>query len=230
MVGKIGLRVEPEIERATKEQIEKLKPYACAQISDGLNKFYTMDSGIRQLFPADKFIGTAITIKTRSADNLLIHKAISLIQPGDVLVVDTQGCVNYSLMGELMVTCMKKMGAIGIVADGCVRDIVDLEKIGIPVFARGTTPAVGDKDGPGEINVPISCGGVVVMPGDIVIGDADGVVVIPKADVDDVTKNAEKKAFYERKRRDGIARGELIKPDVDELLAQKGLIIAEKTN
>lgn len=230
MVGKIGLRVETEIERATKEQIELLKPYACAQVSDGLNKFYTMDSGIRQMFPADKFIGTALTVKTRSADNLMLHKAISLIEQGDVLVIDTQGCVNYSLMGELMVTCMEKLGAVGIVADGCVRDIADLEKIGVPVFARGTTPAVGDKDGPGEINVPISCGGVVVMPGDIVMGDQDGVVVIPKADVDDVIKSAEKKSLYEQKRREGIARGELIKPDVDELLAKKGLVFAEKVS
>ena len=227
MIGEIGFRIEQNIERASKEQMEALKPFACAQLSDGLNKFYTMDSGIMQMFPADKFIGTAITVKTRSADNLMLHKAISLIKPGDVLVIDTQGCVNYSLMGELMVSSMEKLGLVGIVADGCIRDIEDLEKIGLPVFARGTTPAVGDKDGPGEINVPICCGGVVVMPGDVIVADSDGIVVIPKADLDVVAKKAEKKAFYESKRREAIARGELIKADVDELLAKKGLIITE---
>ena len=225
MIGKIGFRIEQEFERAPKQQLEMLEPFACAQVSDGLNKFYTMDSGIRQMFPADKFIGPAITVKTRSADNLLVHKAISLIQPGDVLVIDTQGCINYSLMGELMVTCMAKLGLAAIVADGCVRDIEDLRKIGIPVFARGTTPAVGDKDGPGEINVPIACGGVVVTPGDAVMGDADGVVVIPKADIADAAENAAQKACYEKKRRESIAQGNLIKPDVDELLGKKWLVL-----
>lgn len=227
MIGKIGFRIEQEIERAPKERLEMLRPFACAQVSDGVNKFYTMDSGIRQMFPAVRFIGPAITVKTRSADNLLVHKAISLIQPGDVLVIDTQGCTNYSLMGELMVTCMEKLGLAAIVADGCVRDIEDLKKIGIPVFARGTTPAVGDKDGPGEINVPIACGGVVVMPGDAVMGDADGVVVIPKADIADSAENAAQKAGYEKKRRESIAQGNLIKPDIDKLLEKKGLVLPE---
>lgn len=224
MIGKIGFRVETEIERLPFGQLELLYPFACAQLSDGVNKFYTMDSGIRQLFHAPRFIGSAITVKTRSADNLMVHKAISLIRPGDVLVVDTQGCRNYSLMGELMVSCMKHLGLVGIVADGCVRDLDDLEKIGIPVFARGTTPAVGDKDGPGEINVPISCGGVVVMPGDVVVGDADGVVVIPKADIAEVATQAARKASYEEKRRQSIADGVYVKPDVDASLAKKGLI------
>ena len=225
MVGKIGFRVETEIQRTSAEEFAALCPFACAQLSDGVNKFYTMDSGIRQMFPAPKFIGSALTVKTRSADNLMVHKAISLIRPGDVLVVDTQGCVNYSLMGELMVSCMKHLGLAGIVVDGCVRDLADLEELGVPVFARGTTPAVGDKDGPGEINVPIACGGVVVMPGDVVVGDRDGVVVIPKESIADVAAQAAQKKFYEEKRRKAIAEGVYIKPDVDELLAKKGLTL-----
>jgi len=218
IVGKLGFRYRKDIERADPKWRRELERYAAANLSDGLNKLYTMDCGIRQLFPARKMIGTAITVKVRSGDNFMLHKAMDLVQPGDVLVVDTQGCNAYAVAGEIMVTCMDKLGVAGLVVDGTVRDVLELEKIGMPVFARGSVCGAGDKDGPGEVNFPIACGGVVVNPGDYVVGDADGVVVIPKEDVEEALKGAAKKVANEAKRHEQIAAGQYCKPGLDQLI------------
>lgn len=224
IVGKLGFRYIAEIERPDPKWSEKLLEYATCNISDGLNKLYTMDCGIRQMFPSRKFAGPAVTVKVRSGDNFMLHKAISLVQPGDVLVVETQGCNAYAVCGDLMVSCMDKLGVAGLVVDGTVRDIETLREIGMPVFARGTVCGAGDKEGPGEVNFPVACGGVVVNPGDLVVGDDNGVVVIPKDDIEEAIAGADKKLAAEAKRRKEIAEGQYVKGGLDEIMRAKGII------
>ena len=221
--GKIGFRYRETIDRPAQDLLKALGALAAANLSDGMNKFYTMDCGIRRMFPCPRMFGPAVTVKVRAGDNMMLHKAIELVSPGDILVVETQGCNAYAVMGELMVSSMAGMGVAGIVVDGTVRDLGDLEKIGVPVFARGTVCGAGDKDGPGEINFPISCGGVVVQPGDVVVGDGDGVVVVPAADIEIVLENARKKVAYEEKRKEEIKSGIFVKPGLDEILRQKNV-------
>lgn len=224
IVGKIGFRYIPEIERPDPKWAKKLLDYSSCNISDGLNKFYTMDCGIRQMFPARKLAGPAVTVKVRIGDNFMLHKGISLVQPGDVLVVESQGGNSYAVCGDLMVSCMDKLGVAGIVVDGTVRDIEVLREIGMPVFARGTVSGAGDKDGPGEVNFPVACGGVVVNPGDLVFGDENGVVVIPRNDIEEVFAGADKKLAAEEKRHAEIASGIYVKSGLDEVMKQKGVI------
>lgn len=222
--GKIGFRYIEDIERADPEIVQRAQNYSAANLSDGMNKFYTMDYGIKQMYDVSKMVGTAVTVKVRSGDNLMLHKALGLIKPGDVLVVETQGGNNYAVAGELMVRCMKEIGLAGMVVDGTVRDLDECKKIGLPIFARGTVCGAGDKMGPGEVNFPVACGGVVVMPGDIVVGDKDGVVVIPKEDANDVFSAADKKLAAEKKRHIEIDNGIYVKPDVEENMIKHGFV------
>lgn len=224
IVGKLGFRYIDEVDRPDPKWAKKLLEYATCNISDGLNKLYTMDCGIRQMFPSCKMAGPAVTVKVRAGDNFMLHKAISLVKPGDVLVVETQGCNAYAVCGDLMVSCMDKLGVAGLVVDGTVRDIETLREIGMPVFARGTVCGAGDKDGPGEVNFPIACGGVVVNPGDLILGDENGIVVIPKDDIEEAIAGADKKLEQEAKRREGIAAGEYVKGGLDDVMRAKGAI------
>ena len=154
----------------------------------------------------------------------MLHKSLGLVRPGDVLVVDTCGCRTNSILGELIATAAFSAGLAGIVIDGGIRDIRELREHGFPIFARFITPAVGDKDGPGEINYPISCGGVPVHPGDIVVGDENGVVVVPPQDAQAVLEGAKKKQEYEKKRMQAIRDGVLVNPSIDQQLRSKGVI------
>jgi len=222
--GKIGFRYIEDIERADPETVQRAHNYSAANLSDGMNKFYTMDYGIKQMYDTPKMVGTAVTVKVRSGDNLMLHKALGLIKPGDVLVVETQGGNNYAVAGELMVRCMKEIGLAGMVVDGTVRDLDECKKIGLSIFARGTVCGAGDKMGPGEVNFPVACGGVVVRPGDIVVGDKDGVVVIPKEDAIDVFSAADKKLAAEKKRHEEIDNGIYVKPDVEQNMLKHGFV------
>lgn len=224
VIGKLGFRYIEEIDRPDQKWSVKLLEYASCNVSDGLNKLYSMDCGIHQIFPCSKFAGPAITVKVRSGDNFMLHKALELVKPGDVLVVETQGCNAYAVCGDLMVSCMDKLGVVGIVVDGTVRDISTLREIGMPVFARGTVCGAGDKDGPGEVNFPIACGGVVVNPGDLILADEDGVVVVPKNDVEEAIEGANKKLANEKIRREEIANGKYVKSGLDEFMRSKGAI------
>jgi RraA family protein len=122
--------------------------------------------------------GVALTVRVRPGDNLMIHKALTLAQPGDVLVVDGSGDVSHALVGGLMRLAALARGVAGFVIDGAIRDVAEWAEGELPVFARGHSHRRPGKDGPGEINVPIACAGLVVAPGDLVLGDADGVIAV----------------------------------------------------
>ncbi|MER2295276.1 MAG: hypothetical protein ABS913_08145 [Desemzia incerta] len=223
-MGKFGFRIGNDFERPNTEIFDKLKSFGTPPISDGLNKFNTLDSQIKPVAPGIRIAGPALTVKLRPADNLMLHKAIDLAKEGDIIIVDTGGTTNYSILGDLMSSAAFKKKVGGIVIDGAIRDIDELIENNYPVFAKAITPAVGDKEGPGEINYPISCGGVVVMPGDYIVGDANGVVVIPPEQVDEIIAGTEKKLAYEEKRKVDIENGIITKPDIDEKLRSLGVV------
>jgi len=152
---------------------------ASADVSDALGRI-SGASGLQAYWVGPTpMCGPAVTVKTRPGDNLMIFKAIALAQAGDVLVVDGGGDLRNALVGGIMRQRMITAGLAGIVVDGAVRDLSELRQGGLPVFARGHSPQGGTREGPGEINVAISCCGMVVCPGDLVVGDADGVVPVP---------------------------------------------------
>jgi RraA family protein len=126
-------------------------------------------------------VGTAITVRTRPGDNLAIHEALESVRPGDVIVVDGGGDTSRALIGEIMMTIAVERGAAGIVIDGAIRDVAAIRQSSFPCFARSSIHLGPYKDGPGEINVPVSIGGMVIAPGDIVVGDEDGIVAFPQS-------------------------------------------------
>ena len=167
--------------------------------------------------------GPAVTVRVRPGDNLMIHKALMMVEPGDVLVIDGGGDLTQALMGGLMrTTCLfKKLG--GLVIDGAVRDRLEWAEGGLPVFARGHTHRGPSKEGPGEINVPVACSGLAVMPGDLVLGDCDGVIAIPAADVATVLARSRLHLEKEARIRAGNRAGTSDPERFDALLRGRGL-------
>jgi regulator of RNase E activity RraA len=188
-----------------------------------MNRFGFMDPGIqsRTRLP---MCGTAVTVQCRPADNLMVHKALQVAEPGEIVVVSTCGNITSAVFGELMCTTAAAKGLGGIIVDGAIRDVDGIAKLGMPAFSRSVCPGGCDKDGPGEINVPISCGGTVVMPGDIVVGDEEGVAVIPRDRAEEVLELTHALMDRETKRIAEIRSGVLYKAEIDEALRKKGVI------
>lgn len=192
-MSELGRRIFTDFDRSALEKAKLFDNIAVASISDCMNRFFCMDAQIKPLIskPNMHMTGVAFTIMTRTCDNLLVQKALDYAKPGDVIVVDGGGDMNQGMLGDIMVYLAKKRGVAGFVVDGIVRDIKGIRPIDLPVYARGLTPRGPWFDGPGEMNVPISCGGVVVNPGDIIVGDEDGIIVIPPAFAEQVAKEAQ---------------------------------------
>jgi regulator of RNase E activity RraA len=182
-----------------------------------------MDPGIR-VRSGLSLCGLAVTVCVRPADNLMVHKAMDAAEPGDILVVNTGGNITSAVFGELMATAAAAKGLGGIIVDGAVRDVEAITTLGFPAFSRSVCPGGCDKDGWGEVNVPVSCGGAVVMPGDIVVGDNDGVAIVPRNEAEEVLELVAQLIDSERKRLAEIANGLLFKPEIDATLRQKGVI------
>lgn len=174
-------RCGPFPELADPALIERLRPVPVADLSDAVGRFYTMSARLRPLYaPMRRIIGTAVTVKALPGDNWAIHGALRLAQPGTVLVVDWRSTTEACGAGVSALLPAIRSGLAGVVTDGAWRDTTELQAIGIPVIGTGTSPFSPAKNGFGEINVPVSCGDVVVHPGDIVLGDAEGTVVLPR--------------------------------------------------
>ena len=224
-IGKIGFCIGEDFQRETDLNVfERMKRIGTPALSDGINRFNTMDPEIRPIISNCRIAGQAVTLRLRAADNLMLHKCLGYLKEGYILIVDTCGCRNYSILGELIATAAFKQGIAGIVIDGGIRDILELKKAGFPIFARTITPAVGDKEGPGEINRLISCGGVPVAPGDYVLADDNGIVVVPRDILEAVLAAGEKKLESDQKRMKEIETGVIVKPVTDEILRRKGII------
>lgn len=177
----IGNRIFPNAAQADPATIEAFRSSATAIISDNLERV----PGAIGLRPFHKtgevMIGTALTVRVPAGDNLFIHKALDQIRPGDVLVVDGEGHENRALVGEIMTSIGASRGAVGFVINGSIRDAGALAQSSFPCFARSAIHRGPYKNGPGEINVPVSIGGFVIEPGDIVVGDEDGIVAFPQS-------------------------------------------------
>jgi regulator of RNase E activity RraA len=178
-----GYRINPRVESLSAELIEAFREIPVAVAGDCMGRCI----GARGLsiYHGDlslKLCGPAFTLRVRPGDNLMVHKALMMVQPGDVLVIDGGGDVSQAVIGGLVRTTALRVKLGGIVIDGAVRDLEELAEGVIPVFAAGHTHRGPSKDGPGEINVPIACAGLCVLPGDLVLGDADGVISIPAQD------------------------------------------------
>jgi regulator of RNase E activity RraA len=222
--GRIGFRFREEIERADRAIIEELKQYPTPNIADAMGRFRVMDPGMRPVSAGDFVAGPAVTVMCAPGDNLMFHKALQLAKSGDVIVGNYFGASNTAGFGGLMVRTAKKIGIVGLIIDGAVRDAEDFKELKMPAFSRTVVASGCFKDGPGEVNFPISCGGVVVMPGDIVIASADGIVVVPKADAQYVLQQT--KSIFEReaKRIKEIEKGVLFKTQIDDVLRAKKII------
>lgn len=197
----IGNRIFSKVERPDPEVVEMFRGLPSSNINDEMNRLYCMHDYMHLLNPgkAKQLLGTAITVKAPIGDNLMFHQALDMAQPGDIIVVDGASGCNRSLAGEIMMRFAQKKGLAGIVVDGCLRDLDGIELLEMPIYAKGVTPQGPWKFGPGEVNVPIACGGQVVFPGDILVGDKDGIVVVRRQDAAAVAEVAQKKKAAEDK-------------------------------
>ena len=181
-----GFRVKMSFNRPDPKVVQAFVGMPVANIGDIMNRMSCMATRIKPLNKAP-LLGPAFTVKVRAGDNLLFHKAIDMAQPGDILVVDAQGDLTYAITGELMMGWCQRRKIGGVIIDGCVRDVEALSQMhDLPIYAAGINPNGPLKEGGGEINFPAMCGGLVVNPGDIIVGDQDGVVVVSPADAEAV--------------------------------------------
>lgn len=190
----IGNRIFLKRPMPSRELLDGFAGIPAANIADTMGRSCAMNPRIRLMSGArGTMVGPALTVKARAGDNLFIHQALDMSQPGDIIVVSNDEDQTRSLMGEIMFTYaqyQRKLG--GLVLDGPVRDSDALKEMSLPVYATGSTPGGPYKEGPGEINVPIACGGISVNPGDIIVADPDGIIVIPLKDAADVLQAAKK--------------------------------------
>lgn len=197
-----------DFERVSPSLVRQAAEYQAAILADVAGRRGAMNGRIAAVRPAMKLAGAALTVDVRPGDNLMIHAAIALAKPGDVLVIDGKGDLNAALMGTIMMTACQKLGLAGVVIDGAVRDTLEIQEMGFPVFAAGYNPNGPTKNVPGRIGHPISCGGVTVRPGDLIVADADGVVVIERERVEALLPQARKKVEDESARIAAIQAGD----------------------
>ncbi len=193
-----------------------------------MGRFRAMDHAIKSVNkPGIHVVGSAFTVRTHPSDNLMVHKAMDLAKPGDLIVIDASGDMGHAILGELMCHYAKGKGLGGFIVDGPVRDLYAIAEMGFPVFARGGTPRGPYKEGPGEINTVISCGNVPVAPGDVIVGDDDGVVVIPSAEAQEVLKSARAVQEKEAATIQAIYDGKWDRSWIDAALQAKGCEVIE---
>ncbi|MDQ0221115.1 RraA family protein [Peribacillus cavernae] len=218
----IGFRILPVTKRPDKNLIKQYENVVTPHISDNMNRMNAVSSYLRQYHKEGKLVGTAFTIKTRPGDNLMVHKAIDMAEPGDVIVVDAGGDMTNAIIGEIMMNIAKKNGLAGFVVDGAIRDVAAISNDIFPVFARGVTHRGPYKDGPGEINVPVSIGGMIINPGDIIVGDEDGLVAVPLEEAENILRYIKTQQQLEEEILQSIQEGTINREWIDERLKQKG--------
>lgn len=199
------------INRPDPELISKFEGIPTAVLSDVTTKYEnTMTHEIKPVYDGASMAGTAVTVKTYPGDNLMAHKAVTLAEPGDVLVIDANEYTEAGLWGELISTSCKEHGLNGTIIDGAARDIDEIEALDYPVYARAVSPKGSYKAHPGSINIPISCGGVSVEPGDIVVGDGEGIAIVKPENAEEVLDDAKQKLQDETNLQEQIREGEYI--------------------
>ena len=221
----IGFRI---LERKKKVALDIAKEFLTlpvANVSDSMWRLTAGGSRLRPMHKSGQMAGPALTVKSRPGANLMLHKAIDMAEPGDIIVCDAGGDLTNSLMGELMLAHAIKRGVGGFVLDGAVRDVEAFLDVNLPVFAAGVSHRGPYKDGPGEINVSVAIDGMVIEPGDLVIGDWDGVLSIPLDDVESILKETNEKQAAEAVDMAKIEAGEWDRSWVDKTLKDRGCIM-----
>ena len=222
----IGFRILKRREMVTSELASSFDDVPVANVSDSMARMTSAGSSLRPFHGGGKRLsGAALTVKTRPGDNLMFHKALDMAQPGDVIVVDAGGDLTNAMMGELMAHHAVTLGVAGIVINGAIRDIDEIYKLGLPVYAAGVTHRGPYKDGPGEINVPIAIGGMVISPGDLIIGDEDGVLCVPREQAEELLEAAQAKQKAEHEELTKIHAGSSDRNWVDKALKDKNCFI-----
>lgn len=218
-----------DFERVSPDLIEEARQYQSAVLCDVAGRRGALNARIQPLVPTMKVAGPAFPVEVRGGDNLLFHVALALAKPGDIIVVDGKGYESSALLGELMASQAVAAGIGGFVVDGAVRDTETLSQGPLPIFGAGRNPAGPTKGLDGRIGTVISIGDVAVEPGDLVVGDCDGVVVIPRKEVPAVLKAAQKKLKAEAQRLKEIEEGILVSPWLDDALRAAGVIGKDET-
>jgi RraA family protein len=217
-----GLQILKRTRQVAERDVKAYHGIPVANISDCMTRMAAAGPRLRPMHKGGYLAGPALTVKTRPGDNLMIHKALTMAQPGDVIVVDAGGDLTNALFGELMVTTAISRGVAGVVLNGAVRDSEMIAAGTFPLYAAGVTHRGPYKDGPGEINVPVAIDGMVIEPGDLVVGDADGLLCIPYCSVEEVQVAVRKKMEAERKTLADIASGTLDTSWIDATLRRIG--------
>lgn len=216
-----GIEIRPSAP-ASPTLVDALRGLPTSVISDVMGRLVGT-TGLRPILRTSVSIcGPAVTVRVRAGDNLLIHKALDMLRPGDVLVVDGEGDVSRALVGEIMMTAAQVRGAAAFVLDGAVRDVAAFDEGRFPCWARGVSLRGPYKNGPGTINLPVQVGGMWVNPGDIVVGDADGVVAVTPAQAQEVAARARDKVAQEQVTMADIRSGQYSSAWVDALIKKLG--------
>lgn len=222
-----ALRVFMNTTRPERESFAVFDGVPTGNICDAMDRFGAMDYRIQALDRTVRMCGPALTVRTRPGDNLALYKALDVARPGDVLVIATYDYQVGSTFGDLVVNIAKQKQLAGLVCDGLCRDASGIRTLGLPIFVRGTSPSSPQKDGPGEIGAPVSCGSVTVAPGDIVVGDEDGVVVVPRRDIEIVSERLKMVIKKEERMLADIEAGVLISDSVKALFEERGVEVVE---
>jgi RraA family protein len=220
----IGFQIAKRTRKVDAETVSRFRALPVANISDSMSRMTAGGARLRPMHGSGGLAGPALTVKTRPGDNLMIHKALDIAEPGDVIVVDGGGDLTNALIGEMMTAHAHKRGVAGMVLNGSIRDYDTIHAGTFPVFAAGVTHRGPYKDGPGEINVAIAIDGMVIEPGDLIVGDGDGFLCIPFAQVEEVYKAAKAKNDAENKQIAAIRQGNSDRSWVDATLKKLGVI------
>ncbi len=225
----IGFRILPFAAQPSAKLIAQLRKTATAHLSDNMHRLHAIGPDLFPCHRGGRMVGTALTVKISPGDNLMVHKAIDIVRPGDVVVVDAGGVCSQAIIGEIMSAIAQRNGAAGMVIDGAIRDADALALSDFPVYARGITHRGPYKNGPGEINVPVVVGESVVNPGDIIIGDDDGLLALPQEMAEETLKLAKLQEKKESDMLKAIRSGKKVdRRWVDETLRSLGCDIPKK--
>ena len=226
-----GFRIRSEFKRLDPDFMQRFAEFCSTDISDLLNRLYAVDPSIVCLTGRHhRLCGSACTVKVFPGDNLMVHKALDVAKPGDIVIVDAHGSAMNAVLGDLISTKAKHRGIAGFIVDGLVRDIPDILKLDFPIFARGATPIGPLHRGPGEINYPICCGGVVVNPGDLVVADGAGIVIIPQEIANELLQRLYAQSGSMTDYLAGVKRGQFSNDWVDKVLQEAGCVVPAAKN